>query len=102
MNGNRQVFFSLRTVEGLLSVVCMIIHIWGFIDPEEPLPHEMIFCGTYFGFMLISLFTNFGVVYEVTYPLELEAIISFVGFALFNITSLISMGHAENGKYNFF
>lgn len=99
MNSNSQVFFSLRTVEGLLSFVCIIIHIWGFSDSEEPLPHEMIFCGTYFGFMLISLFINFGVAYGVSYPLQLEAIISFVGFSLFNITALLSMVHAENGEY---
>ena len=38
----------------------MGIHIQGFMDSREPLPHHMYFCGSFFGFTVISIIGDIG------------------------------------------
>lgn len=77
----------------------MVVHIIGFMYTPEPQPHEMIFCGTFFGFMLISFMATFGICMGSKIPVLLEAILAMLGFTLFTVCSIVSMYHAENDQH---
>lgn len=94
LKSNIKVFITLRAAEGIVSFVCCLIHIVGFLDHVEPLGHELLFCGSYFGYIFVSCFAIVGLTREHIMYLE-ESISSCCGFALFLVTSLLSMANAE-------
>ncbi|CAO1302160.1 unnamed protein product [Diamesa tonsa] len=94
LKSNIKVFLTLRAAEGIFSVVCCLIHVVGFLDLVEPLGHELLFCGSYFGFIFVSCFAIVGLTRgNIMYLVE--TISSCCGFALFLVTSLLSMANAE-------
>uniref|UniRef100_A0A336LV73 CSON003005 protein n=1 Tax=Culicoides sonorensis TaxID=179676 RepID=A0A336LV73_CULSO len=74
----------------------MLIHIIGFSHIEEPLPHELVFCGTYFAFLLISILGIIGFILNYPSTVLNEAIITFIGFLMYLIVSYLSMYNAEH------
>ncbi|CAO1359721.1 unnamed protein product [Diamesa serratosioi] len=71
------------------------MHVVGFLDHVEPLGHELFFCGSYFGYILISCFAIVGLSRGNLMYLQ-ETVSSGCGFVLFLLTSLLSMVNAEN------
>jgi hypothetical protein len=76
--------------------MCMTVHIIGFKHYIEPLPHQLIFCGTYFGFLLISVLGAVSILITARINLLMEACIALIGFFSFAICALVSMCYAEN------
>ena len=94
LKSNIKVFLTLRAAEGIVSLVCCLIHVVGFLNHVEPLGHELFFCGSYFGYIFISCFAIVGLTRGSILYLE-ETISSCCGFVLFLATSLLSMANAE-------
>lgn len=94
MKSNIKVFLTLRAAEGIVSLVCCLIHVVGFLDHVEPLGHELLFCGSYFGFIFVSCLAIVGLTRGTIMYLE-ETVSSCCGFVLFLVTSLLSMVNAE-------
>jgi hypothetical protein len=89
-------FIIFKIFEGIFSSMCMTVHIIGFKHYIEPLPHQLIFCGTYFGFLLISILGAVSIVITARINLLMEACIALIGFFSFAICALVSMCYAEN------
>lgn len=102
----------------MLCALCMIIHIIGFLDTKEPLPHEMFFCGCFFGFFCISItglignnkkkyITHFlallkhtkndylGMCVGIEIPILLETIMMTCGAVFFILAAFLAMVHVE-------
>ncbi|XP_055843766.1 uncharacterized protein LOC129910412 [Episyrphus balteatus] len=90
-----EVWFFFKLIETLLGSTCMIFHIQGFLDDRQPLPHQMYFCGTFFGFTIIAIFGNIGISLGSRPSMLIEAIVSGVASLFFILSSIFSMYHAE-------
>lgn len=95
LKSNIRVFLTLRAAEGIVSLVCCLIHVLGFLNHVEPLGHELVFCGSYFGYIFVSVFAVVRLTRGNIMYLE-EAISSCCGFVLFLLTSMLSMVNAEH------
>lgn len=95
LKSNIKVFLSLRAAEGIVSLACCLIHVLGFLDHVEPLGHELIFCGSYFGYIFVSVFAIIRLTRGNIMYLE-EAMSSCCGVVLFLLTSMLSMVNAEH------
>ena len=95
----------------------MGIHIKGFLNHREPLPHHMYFCGTFFGFTIISIIGDVGEhIFYVCFvliialifvclgtaictgastPYVIEAIVASLGAFFYILSSVFSMHDAE-------
>uniref|UniRef100_A0A182PTT8 DUF7775 domain-containing protein n=1 Tax=Anopheles epiroticus TaxID=199890 RepID=A0A182PTT8_9DIPT len=80
----KQAFLGMKLVET------------GFLHYPEPFPHEMLFCGLYASYFLIS-FYSFLFLYKGCCGLNytVEAIVSGAAFLLFVVSAFVSMFHAE-------
>uniref|UniRef100_A0A8W7P241 DUF7775 domain-containing protein n=1 Tax=Anopheles coluzzii TaxID=1518534 RepID=A0A8W7P241_ANOCL len=80
----KQAFLGMKLVET------------GFLHYPEPFPHEMLFCGLYASYFLIS-FYSFLFLYKGCCGLNytVEAIVSGAAFLLFVVSAFVSMYHAE-------
>ncbi|GAB0098005.1 hypothetical protein DMENIID0001_136950 [Sergentomyia squamirostris] len=87
--------FLTKTLEAVLSLVCLVIHISGFLRKDEPLPHQFIFCGTFFGAFLVSLVGAISLVIRFEVSIFYEIGLSGFFFLLFLTTALVSMANAE-------
>lgn len=77
----------------------MTVHIIGFSHVEEPLPHELLFCGTFFLFLVIPIM---GIVEKVlNHPnmMIIEVFITGLGFVLYLIVSFLAMFNAEHDHH---
>lgn len=90
-----EVWFFFKLIEIVLGFTCMAFHIQGFLDDRQPLPHQMYFCGTFFGFTLIAIFGNIGISLGSRPSMLIEAIVSGVATVFFIMSSIFSMYHAE-------
>ncbi|XP_055693224.1 uncharacterized protein LOC129795766, partial [Lutzomyia longipalpis] len=81
---------------------CLVIHILGFLYKHEPLPHQFIFCGTFFGAFLVSLIGAMSIL--IRYELSIVSEIFLCGFffVLFLITAIVSMFNAEQDVHLLF
>lgn len=77
----------------------MIIHIIGFNHVEEPLPHELVFCGTFFAFLLISILGAIGIFLNLPMIMVMESIINGFGFVMYLIVSYLAMYNAEQDHH---
>lgn len=80
----------------ICCLICAGLHIQGFLHYPEPFPHEMLFCGLYASYFLIS-FYSFLFLYKGCCGLNytVEAIVSGAAFLLFVVSAFVSMYHAE-------
>ncbi|XP_050072685.1 uncharacterized protein LOC126560777 [Anopheles maculipalpis] len=81
----------------ICCLICAGLHIQGFLHYPEPFPHEMLFCGLYASYFLIS-FYSFVFLYMGCCALNytVEAIVAGGAFLLFVVSAFVSMYHAEN------
>lgn len=94
---NLKVFCFLRILECLMSAVCFGIHIYGVFNIEETFKHEVIFCGTYLGFILVSAFAAINHCSQF-FKYHIEIISAACGFVLFMATSIWSMVIVEQDE----
>ncbi|XP_050093868.1 uncharacterized protein LOC126576604 [Anopheles aquasalis] len=89
-------YLGMRLVEAICCLICAFVHIEGFLHYQEPFPHEMLFCGLYAGYFLISFYSflfHFWKCCALNYLVE--SVISGSGFLLFIVSAFVSMYHAE-------
>uniref|UniRef100_A0A182WM10 DUF7775 domain-containing protein n=1 Tax=Anopheles minimus TaxID=112268 RepID=A0A182WM10_9DIPT len=92
----KQAFLGMKLVETICCLICAGLHIQGFLHYPEPFPHEMLFCGLYASYFLISFYSML-FQYMDCFPLNytVEAIVSGAAFLLFVVSAFVSMYHAE-------
>uniref|UniRef100_A0A182N1Z6 DUF7775 domain-containing protein n=1 Tax=Anopheles dirus TaxID=7168 RepID=A0A182N1Z6_9DIPT len=92
----KQAFLGMKLVETICCLICAGLHIQGFLHYPEPFPHEMLFCGLYASYFLIS-FYSFVFLYKDCCALNyaVEAVVSGGAFLLFVVSAFVSMYHAE-------
>lgn len=98
LNQNLKVLIFLRAAEGLLSIVCGVIHVLGFMDPSEPTSHQAPFLITYFGAAALCAFKIFKLTKGKLNWRE-EFITSTPVAILFLATSIWSMINVENDHH---
>ncbi|XP_061394360.1 uncharacterized protein LOC133329917 [Musca vetustissima] len=91
----QQVWFLFKFLETILSAICLSLHLMGVRQDVEPIPHVIIYCGTYFGFTLMSLFGGLGILLGRPAKPLMEVIINGTGALMFVLASLLTMYHAE-------
>lgn len=87
-------FFCIPNV--LADIVCLMIHILGSLHFQEPQPHNMIFCGTFAGFILIPLIRAVHLLLGLKTHLYPQILIDGCGTILHFLCALLSLHYAEN------
>lgn len=95
----RAILLLLKITESLLCLSCMVVHICGILNPDEPMFHELFFCGIYFGFWLWTVAGCVAFSIGIGMNIFMEAIINLMGGVFFIIAAIISMAHAENDNH---
>lgn len=80
----------------------MTIHIIGFSHFEEPLPHELVFCGTFFAFLVISTLGTIEIALNRSIMVIMEAIITGFGFVMYLIVAFLAMFNAEHDHHLYY
>lgn len=83
-----------KAFEAVLSALCLAIHIKS-INQTQPIPHVVIFCGTFFGFMLLSGFGCLVVFFNRGTNAINECYVSLTGACMNFIASILGMHFAE-------
>jgi hypothetical protein len=90
-----KILLIFRVFEAIFCALCLAAHIVGFLDQKEPLPHELLFCGTFLGFLMLSVLGVVSLIIDGYHKLVIEAGIALSGFACFMADSFVSMHHGE-------
>lgn len=99
MNENRASILLLKFMEAVFCLICFIIHINGYSYEDKPLPHGIIYCGTYFGFLMHTVFGVLLITLNVPLSLVVEAISSTMASTLFVATAFETMVDVENDAH---
>uniref|UniRef100_A0A1A9X276 DUF7775 domain-containing protein n=1 Tax=Glossina brevipalpis TaxID=37001 RepID=A0A1A9X276_9MUSC len=83
-----------KAIEALLSAVCLIIHIQS-LNKTQSMPHVIVFCGTYFGFMILSGFGCLGIILNRGTSAINECYMAIAGTLMYFSTSILGMHFAE-------
>lgn len=90
-----QVWLFFKLLEVLGGCACIYVHRMGTLQPE-PLNHNMFFCGTYVGFVLLESIHCVRLAMGMRTLLRPLLFISVLGFGMHVLCSLASMSFAEN------
>ncbi|XP_055708825.1 uncharacterized protein LOC129805041 [Phlebotomus papatasi] len=90
-----KICFLTKSLEAIQSLICLVIHILGFLYRPEPLPHQFIFCGTFFAAFLVSLIGAISILIRYELSIIQEIFLSGFFFVLFLATAIVSMANAE-------
>ncbi|XP_059622490.1 uncharacterized protein LOC132265739 [Phlebotomus argentipes] len=90
-----KIWFLIKFVEAVLCLTCLVIHILGFLYKHEPQPHQFIFCGTFFGALLVSLIGAISILIRNEITMVSEVILTGFFFILFIASAIVSMANAE-------
>lgn len=91
----QHVWFLFKFLEVIMGCVCLSFHIIS-LDELEPLPHVVFYCGTFFGYTMISFFGTIGILLGRGPKPFMEAITNGLAATMFTLASMLSMYHAEN------
>ncbi|XP_058827979.1 uncharacterized protein LOC131687902 [Topomyia yanbarensis] len=92
----KQALLGMKFMEAIWCITCSGVHGFGIMDESEPFPHEMLFCGTYVAYSLISVFWFLFLCYGCcTINYISEAVVSLIGFVMFAVCGFIAMYHVE-------
>lgn len=95
----RAILLLLKITETLLCLSCMVVHIIGIVNPDEPMYHELFFCGIYFGFWLWTMAGCVSFCMGIALNIFMEAAINLLGGIFFVIAAIVAMAHAENDNH---
>jgi len=87
-------FFSILNL--LADSVCMTAHVVGSLYSAEPLPHNMVFCGTFAGFIMIALIRTTRILMGLRTRFYPTIVIDLFGIIMHFLCALLSMHYAEN------
>lgn len=90
-----EVWYILKIMELGLGCICTYYHTRGIQLEEETANHSIIYCGTFFGFSIITSMGNLATCLLSPPSLLLESIIGSMGFVFYTITCFFSMYHCE-------
>lgn len=93
-----KVFASLQVLEGAISLALGVLHVVGFMNPNEPTTHQPFFLVTFFGFLALSLVGSYRLI---RHPInfKVQASTAAIGFIVFIATSICSMADVENDQH---
>ncbi|XP_055631886.1 uncharacterized protein LOC129771837 [Toxorhynchites rutilus septentrionalis] len=93
----KQAILSMKFLQAICCIVCVATHILGFIDDTEPQFHEVLFCGVYAGYALVTIFSSLCMLRglrKINYIIE--AVVSLSGFVAFIGCGFIAMFYVEH------
>ncbi|EDV96484.1 GH16269 [Drosophila grimshawi] len=90
-----QVWLLFKVLQVVLDLICISIHITGSLHFAEPLPHNLIFCGTFSSFFLLSVIRCIRLIGGQRTVLHPELIIAVCSMLLHFICAWVSMQYAE-------
>ncbi|XP_055390468.1 uncharacterized protein LOC129619305 [Condylostylus longicornis] len=79
----------------IFGIICLVYHINGTLYSVEPQPHTVFFCGTFVGFLIISLLSQIRMLLGATSPPIMESIIAVIGSIAYYFSAFASMYYAE-------
>ncbi|XP_030570479.1 uncharacterized protein LOC115769695 [Drosophila novamexicana] len=91
-----QVWLLFRALEMIFESICMAIHIAASLHFAEPMPHCLLFCGTFVGYLLLAFIRWVRLISGQRTLLHPAMFISLSGMLLHFICALLSMNYAEN------
>lgn len=97
---NLKVFTFLCAVEGIISLKCVLVNIFCFLDPNEPHPlHQSMFLFVYLAFCLLAPIQIIKMATEGAVAETIEAASATCGFTFFIIASNIAMYDVEKDEH---
>ncbi|KAH8418238.1 hypothetical protein KR222_006309, partial [Zaprionus bogoriensis] len=91
-----QVWLFFAVMHILADVACLIIHILGSLHRNEPLPHNLLFCGTFASYMLIGIYRAILLVIGHRTLLYQLMLVEVSGMIMHFMCALLVMHYAEN------
>lgn len=95
---NLKVFRLFRTLECVCSLACFGTHLNCVFNSNENYPHDVLFCGTFIAFSIISFLA---IVYQASGSIDfvMEAISAGIAYVLFTTASIWTMALAEQDEH---
>ncbi|XP_037953757.1 uncharacterized protein LOC119683934 [Teleopsis dalmanni] len=90
------IWLIFKFCELIASICGAYFHIVGSLNQMEPLPHNSLYCITYIGFSIYSLYAIVSTYFGETISALGEGIIASIGVVLFFITAICSLSHMES------
>lgn len=94
-----EVWYVLKIIEIGLGSLCIYYHIRGILLEEETANHNIIYCGTFFGFSSIAIIGNVAACLLSPPSLVLETVLGVLGFIFYLLTCFYSMYHCEQDTH---
>lgn len=91
-----QVWLVFAFLHILMDISCLAIHICGGQYKAEPQPHNVIFCGTFSGFMIFAIVCAARLIIGQRTVLIVEMLVEFTRMTLHFFCAILSMHYAEN------
>ncbi|XP_011191889.1 uncharacterized protein LOC105218169 [Zeugodacus cucurbitae] len=91
----QEIWCFFKILEVLLGIACLTFHVVGFLR-NEPLPHNLFYCGTFASFMIYSALGILNNLFGRGPTARMEAVTTTLGAVMHFTASLLSMYHAEN------
>lgn len=95
----RTIFWLFRFLQSGSTLSCLVIHILGLYIKDEPMAHELFFCGIYFCFWFYSIIAIIGFFLGAKFHLLTEIITNLFGCIFFVIAGFVTMGHVESDQH---
>lgn len=89
------VWFLFKVVEGILGAICLVSHIISLHDELEPMPHVVFYCGTFFGFTLLSVVSGTAILMKRKVKCAIDVFVTSLGAISYITAAILSMYHAE-------
>ncbi|CAG9800130.1 unnamed protein product [Chironomus riparius] len=88
----------IRYLECLCSCSCLIAHLFSVFATKDPYPHDVIFCGTFTSFILVSILA---ITHQSTgsFNYYIEGATALIGFVLFIFSSIWTMVLVEMDEH---
>lgn len=95
---NLKVFQMIRFLECLGSIFCFVAHLFSVFETKDQYPHDVLFCGTFSSFILISILA---IAYLAlgSFNYFIEGASAIIGFVLFLSSSMWTMVLVETDKH---
>ena len=89
-SSNFKVFWMIRCLECIGSFGCFVAHMFSVFQIKESYPHDVLFCGTFTSFILVSIlaitYQSIGV-----FNYYIEGATALIGFVFFITSSIWTM-----------
>lgn len=90
-----QVWLSFAILHILMDIVCLLIHMCGAQYTAETQPHNVIFCGTFSGYMIFGIVRVTLLIIGQRTLLRVELVVEVTRMTMHFICALLAMHYAE-------